>query len=56
MILFTILMLMAIILVIAAILLVSAFGAGVLIVFGDVIVCLILIIWIIKKLINRKNR
>lgn len=31
-------------------LVISIFGAGALIVFGDVIICIIIIVWIIKKL------
>lgn len=55
MILFTILALIAIILTVFTVLLISAFGAGVLVVFGDVIICIVLIIFIIKKLINKKK-
>lgn len=34
---------------------VGTVGAAGIIVFGDVIVCIILIVWIIKRLINRKD-
>ena len=33
----------------------GAVGAAGIIVFGDVIVCIVLIVWIIKRLINRKD-
>ena len=55
MILFTILALTAIFLIVFGIVMVSAFGAGVLIVFGDVIICIVLIIYIIKKILERKR-
>ena len=34
---------------------VGTVGAAGIIVFGDVIVCIILIVWIIKRLINQKD-
>ena len=34
---------------------VGAVGTAGIIVFGDAIVCIILIVWIIKRLINRKD-
>ena len=34
---------------------VGTVGAAGIIVFGDVIVCIVLIVWIIKRLINRKD-
>ena len=34
---------------------VGAAGTAGIIVFGDAIVCIILIVWIIKRLINRKD-
>ena len=34
---------------------VGAAGTAGIIVFGDVIVCIVLIVWIIKRLINRKD-
>lgn len=55
MILFTILVLLLIFLLIFVAFMASLMGAGVIIVFGDVIVCIILIIWIIKKIIKRKR-
>lgn len=54
MILFTVLLLTLILLIVIGVILFSLFGAGVIIIFGDVIVCAILIIWIMKKLILKK--
>ena len=54
MILFTILMLMLILLTIITIIIISIFGAGFIIVFGDVIVCTALIVWIVNKLFIEK--
>lgn len=54
MILFTVLLLTLILLIVIGVALFSLFGAGVIIIFGDVIVCAILIIWIMKKLILKK--
>ena len=34
---------------------VGTVGAAGIIVFGDVIICVILIVWIIKRLVNRKD-
>ena len=34
---------------------VGTVGAAGIIVFGDVIVCIVLIVWIIKHLVNRKD-
>lgn len=56
MILFTILTLTAIMLVLLAVAIVSIFGAGILIAFGDVILCVIIIGWLIKKLFSRKDK
>lgn len=50
MILFTILLFIIILLMIATVIALSMFGAGALIIFGDVIVCIVLIVWLIKKL------
>ena len=33
----------------------GAVGTAGIIVFGDVIVCIVLIVWIIKRLVNRKD-
>lgn len=48
--LFMILLLIGLLLLGFTVLVLSAFGAGALIVFGDVIVCIVIIGWIIKKL------
>jgi len=55
MILFTILVLILVLLLVFIAIMASALGASIIIVFGDVIVCAILIIWIIKKLIKGKK-
>ena len=54
MILFLILLIMAIILTVTAVIMLSVGGAAFLIVFGDIIICALLIGWIIKKLFFRK--
>ena len=56
MILFTILAVILIILVIATILIVGAVGAGGIIIFGDVIVCIVFIALILKAIIKKKRR
>lgn len=56
MILFTILLLVLILLIAFIILAFSAIGAGVIIVFGDVIICIVLLVWIIKKIITKKHK
>lgn len=53
---FIILMTILLILITGGIIAFSIFGAGCFIVFGDLIVCAILIIWIIKKIIARKKQ
>jgi hypothetical protein len=53
MLLFIILMLIGIILTIVTVLGISVFGAGSVLIFGDVIVCIALIVWLIIKLRNR---
>ena len=55
MILITILALIVIILATIVVLTVSAVGATGIVLFGDVIVCALFIIWIIKRLIKRKK-
>lgn len=55
MVLLTILALTLLILLTAVILSICILGSGVLIVFGDVIVCVIVIGWIIKKLFFKKR-
>ena len=53
MILFAILALILIILTVVFVLVTSVVGAGAVIIFGDVIVCIVLIGWLIKKLFIR---
>ena len=48
--LFMILLLIAIILIVTTVIALSVFGAGALIIFGDVIICVFIIGWIIKKI------
>ena len=50
MILFAILALILIILTVVFVLVTSVVGAGAVIIFGDVIVCIVLVGWLIKKL------
>ena len=52
---FIILAIILIALAIFTIVTVGAVGTAGIIVFGDVIVCIVLIVWIIKRLINRKD-
>lgn len=54
MILFTIITLTIILLVIFTIVAVAATGAVGIILFGDVIVCIIFLVWIIKKICKKK--
>ena len=51
--LFTILAIMLILLVLVVILAVSIGGSIAIILFGDVIVCIFIIVWIIKKLMKK---
>lgn len=55
MILFTILLLTLALLAVVTVLAISAGGAAFIILFGDVIVCMFIIIWVIKRLIQRKR-
>lgn len=55
MILFTILLVTILLLLGVVILGAGAFGAGVILLFGDVIVCILILIWLIKKFIFRKK-
>lgn len=50
MILFAILALILIILLVVTVVVTSVIGAGTIVVFGDVIVCIVLLVWLIKKL------
>lgn len=53
--LFLVLLVTFIILTLITILLISLFGAGFIIVFGDVIVCILILAWIISKFFNKKK-
>lgn len=55
MILFTILLLTFIFLMIFSIVALSAGGAALIVIFGDVFVCMFLIIWIMKLLFKKKR-
>lgn len=55
MILFTILLLTLLLITVITVLAISAGGAAFIVLFGDVIVCGFLIIWIMKKLVKRKK-
>ena len=52
---FIILAIILIALAIFTVVTVGTVGAAGIIVFGDVIVCIVLIVWIIKRLVNRKD-
>lgn len=54
MILFTLLAFVLLILIVVTVVAVSIGGAAFVIIFGDVIVCIAIMMWIIKKLIKRK--
>ena len=56
MILFTILLITLIILAVLTVLVISATGAAFIIVFADVIVCAVLIVFLMKWLLKRKHR
>lgn len=55
MILSTILLITFIVLMVTTIIALSVGGAAFILVFGDVIVCMAIIIWIVKRLIKRKK-
>lgn len=55
MILFTILLIILLLITVITVLALSAGGAAFIVLFGDVIVCGFLIIWIMKRLIKRKK-
>ena len=55
MILFTILLVTILLLLGVVILGAGAFGAGVILLFGDVIVCIFILIWLIKIFVFRKK-
>lgn len=54
MILFTIIMLILVLLILFLVAVVSVFGAGAIIIFGDVIVCIIILAYVIKKIFFNK--
>lgn len=56
MILFITLLLMLLILIVVTVLAVSIGGSIAIVLFGDVIVCIFIIAWIIKRLIKRKTK
>jgi hypothetical protein len=56
MILFTILLLMLIFLTLLVVLAVSIGGTIGIVLFGDVIVCILLIVWIIKRIIRKRQK
>ena len=56
MILFTILLLALIILTVVTIIVISVFGAGAIVIFGDVIVCIALITIILRSIIKKRRK
>lgn len=55
MILFTILALTLILLTVIVVTVTSVIGAGAIIIFGDVIICIVILAWLIKKLFFNKK-
>lgn len=55
MILFTILAIIALLLIVFTVIVTSVFGAVGIVIFADVIVCVAILIFIIRKIANRKN-
>lgn len=55
MILFMILLLILLVLTVLTVLAISAGGAAFIVLFGDVIVCIFIIVWIMSKLIKRRK-
>lgn len=55
MILFAILALILLILLVVVVVMTSVIGAGTIIIFGDVIVCILIIGWLIKRLFFKKK-
>lgn len=53
--LFLVLLITLIILISITAFVISIFGAGFIIIFGDVIICVLIIAWIIKKIISKKK-
>lgn len=56
MILFTTLLIMALLLAVFTVFAIAIGGSVFIVVFGDVIVCIFLIVWIIKKLFKKKSK
>ena len=56
MILFTTLLIMALLLAVFTVFAIAVGGSVFIVVFGDVIVCIFLIVWIIKKLFKKKPK
>lgn len=56
MVLFTILALILLILVVVTVIITSVLGAGAIVIFGDVIVCVFILGWLIKKLFFKKSK
>ena len=56
MILFTILLLIILILTVIIVTCVSVFGAGVIVIFGDVIVCIALIVLLMRLIFGKRKR
>lgn len=55
MILFTILLLMLILLTVITVLAISIGGSVFVVIFGDVIICIFLIVWLLKRLVTKKK-
>lgn len=56
MVLFCILAIILLILLLVVAVSVSTVGAGAIIIFGDVFVCIFIIVWIMRKIIKKKKR
>ena len=56
MVLFTLLLLILVLLIAFTLVVASVFGASFIVVFGDVIVCIVLIVWILKGLCKKKKK
>lgn len=56
MILFTILLIMILILAVVAITVISIGGSAFLVIFGDLVVCIAILVFIMKRLIGRKKK
>lgn len=56
MILFTILLIMAAIVLMAAILAVGSVGAAGILLFAEPIICVLLIVWLVKRAKNKRNK